>query len=57
MEDKVINVEYIDNNWGVKVSNTHGNSSEHFIKMQSKEDAVLYARVCEQRTGCKVLIK
>ena len=42
------------NNWGIELKDSQGNNINGFIKMQSKEDAVKYAHVCEQRTGCYV---
>jgi len=42
------------NNWGIELKDSQGNNINGFIKMQSKEDAVRYAHVCEQRTGCNV---
>ena len=53
-----IRVEILDcgeNKWGV-VFQGENNAEESSIKMPSKEDAVRYARVCEQRTGRKVLL-
>ena len=53
LEKKCIKVTFMDDKWGVDFNGKNGN---RFIRMQSKEDAVRYARTCEQRTGCNVSI-
>ncbi|MCL2513875.1 MAG: hypothetical protein FWF08_08230 [Oscillospiraceae bacterium] len=55
MEKKNIQVKIIDNGWGVEFKDLHSNNTDGVIKMQSKEAAVRYARICEQRTGSKAL--
>lgn len=56
-QDQKIHVKIIDGKWGVELRHAGIQGLEQTsIKMQSKEDAVRYARVCEQRTGCKVLL-
>jgi len=49
----VLDEKGTDNRWGVVFSGDERNIS---VKMPSKEDAVRYARICEQRTGNKVLL-
>ncbi|MDR1753942.1 MAG: hypothetical protein LBR74_03425 [Eubacterium sp.] len=59
MKENNIFVKAVEDNWGVTVKGNGNNGStkkEIFIKMSSKEDAVRYARICEQRTGGKVLL-
>ena len=56
MYEKKIQVKIVDgreNKWGVVFQ---GKDSGTSVKMPSKEDAVRYARICEQRTGTKVLL-
>ncbi|MCL2408584.1 MAG: hypothetical protein FWC96_03100 [Oscillospiraceae bacterium] len=54
MDKKDIHVKAVGDKWGVELRDMRGKNTSGFIKMQSKEDAVRYARVCEQRTGSKV---
>ena len=54
MNKKDIHVKAVGGKWGVELRDVCGNNTNGFIKMQSKEDAVRYARVCEQRTGSKI---
>jgi hypothetical protein len=59
MAEQNIQVKIIEGKWGVEVKDSsQSNMANHGIsvKMQSREDAVRYARVCEQRTGGKASI-
>ena len=59
MKPNDILVKIIDGKWGVVLQNVSDDekfNKEIIIKMHSKEDAVRYARVCEQRTGKTVLL-
>jgi len=56
MKNKDMHVKMVNNNWGVVLNQVNSNGENPFIRMQSKADAVRYARICEQRTGVKVLI-
>ena len=53
---KDIYVKVVDGKWGVEFHGTRNDKNNRFISMQSKEDAVRYARICEQRTGSRVLL-
>jgi hypothetical protein len=56
MFEKKIQVKVIDgreDKWEVVFQ---GKNDEISVKMPSREDAVRYARVCEQRTGNEVLL-
>ncbi len=58
MKEKDICVKIIDDGWGVVLRASGGEQSKDediIIRMNSKESAVRYARICEQRTGNKVL--
>ena len=57
MQTKNIHVKTVGDKWGVEVRDARGKTTNGFIKMQSKTDAVRYARICEQRTGSKVLLQ
>ena len=54
MEERTILVTETDENqWGVSFLGSFGASADEkdvFVRMQTKEDAVRYARICEQRT-------
>ena len=59
MKTESIHVKIVDGKWGVVLQDLHKGKTEKTeisIKMRSKEDAVRYARICEQRTGSRVLL-
>jgi len=56
MNNKGILVKCVEGIWGVELRDMLDDAKDSFIKMKSKEDAFLYARVCESNTGCKVLV-
>ena len=59
METESIHVKIVDGRWGVVLQNLREDKTKNediSIKMRSKEDAVRYARTCEQRTGGKVML-
>jgi hypothetical protein len=60
MEEGNIWVTLIDGDqWGVSFRNPfdeEAGGEDVFMRMQSKEDAVRYARICEQRTNSVVHI-
>jgi len=55
MDKKEVIVKLENGNWGVELKNLLGEIVS-FMKMPSEEDAVRYARACEQRTGAKFSI-
>jgi len=57
MAKKEVVVKCKNGSWGVELKNKLGDIKNNFLKMSSKEDAVRYARTCEQRTGAKVSIR
>jgi hypothetical protein len=55
MQEREICVRVVDDRWGVVFESRDNDIEESVsVKMPSKEDAVRYARICEQRTGNKV---
>jgi hypothetical protein len=54
MEKEAI-VKLNNNKWCVELRDVR-NNDKNIIKMSSKEDAVRYARICEQRMGTKVMV-
>ena len=59
MKTESIHVKIVDGKWGVVLQDLCEDKTKNTgisVKMRSKEDAVRYARICEQRTGRKVLL-
>jgi len=52
MDMKEVIVKRKNGNWGVELKNLL-DEIKSFLVMPSKEDAIRYARTCEQRTGAK----
>ena|GEM_PF-2268762 len=59
MKTENIQVKIVDGKWGVVLQGLQEGKTkraEISVKMRSKEDAIRYARTCEQRTGGKIVL-
>lgn len=54
MTEKSISVVAAQDGWRVEIHSPNATEPELAVTMSSREDAVRYARVSEQRTGIKI---